>query len=295
MSRQNREAKRLIVLFLTPALLLYGTFVLLPAVAALRYSLLRWDGLSKAQFVGFSNFAKVLRPDSPLVGALGHNVYLTLVPGVIILCLALFFAFSIHQRIRGARIFRIAFFFPNIISGVAIAELWVLIYSTTGAGLLNNILKGVFNSKNAVPFAQSDRLLPALVPLIVWSATGFYMLLFLAAMENIPEEYYEAARLDGAGQWTLFRAVTLPLIWEVLVTGIIFLIIGGLKIFDVIWVMENGRPGPSTHTLSTLMYSRVFEEYDIGKGTAIAVVLFLLVLAATLLSRRALRRETLEY
>ena len=293
--KRNAETNRLIVSFLAPALLLYGAFVLLPAIGALRYSLLRWDGLSAPVFIGLENFRTILKPGSPLIAALEHNVYLTVVPGAIILGLALFFAYSIHQRIKGARLFRIAFFFPNVISSVAVALLWVLIYSTSGAGLLNNLLKSVFHLKEAIPFTQSDRLLPALVPIIVWMATGFYMLLFLAAMENVPEEYYEAARLDGASAFTVFRAITLPLIWEVLVTGVIFIVIGGLKIFEIVWVMENGRPSPQTHTLSTLMYSKVFEEYDIGQGTAIAVVLFVLVLAATLLSRRALRRETLEY
>jgi ABC-type sugar transport system permease subunit len=218
-----------------------------------------------------------------------------LAPGVIILSLALLFAYLIHQRIKGARLFRITFFFPNVISSVAIAILWVLIYSTSAAGLLNNLLKTFFHFKDAIPFTESDHLLWALVPMIVWSATGFYMVLFLAAMENIPESFYESARLDGATNPTLFWNITLPLMWDVLTTGIIFLIIGGLKIFDSVWVMENGRPSTSTHTLSTLMYSKVFEEYNIGYGTAIAVLLFLLVMAATLVSRRLLQRERLEY
>jgi ABC-type sugar transport system permease subunit len=292
---RRRESNRLIVTFLSPALLLYAVFVLGPAVAAFRFSTLRWDGLSAPVFVGLDNFRKILTPGSPLLGALSHNVYLTLVPGVFTLGLALFFAYSIHQRIRGARLFRIAFFFPNVISSVAVALLWGQVYSSTKTGLLNSLLARFFHYARPVPFTQSDRLLPALVPIVIWMATGFYLLLFLAAMENVPEEYYEAARLDGAGAWTLFRRVTLPLIWEVLVTGIIFMVISGLKIFDVVWIMENGRPTPETHTLSTLLYSRVFEEYDIGQGTAIAVVLFLLVLAATLLSRRALRRDTIQY
>ena len=108
-------------------------------------------------------------------------------------------------------------------------------------------------------------------PMIIWTATGFYMVLFLAAMENIPETYYEAARLDGASNARMFFTVTIPLMWDVLTTGIVFLVIGGLKVFDSVWVMENGRPGPHTHTGATLMYMKVFEDYNIGYGTAIAV------------------------
>lgn len=274
---------------------LYAAFVLLPTVNAFRYSLTRWDGLSPAIWVGFQNFAKILNPGSLFYTALGHNVFLTIAPGILILGLGLFFAYLIHQRIKGARLFRIAFFFPNVISSVAIAILWVLIYSTSAAGLINNALKEFFHFKDAIPFTESSQLLWALVPMIVWSATGFYMVLFLAAMENIPESFYEAARLDGASNGKIFWSVTLPLMWDVLTTGIVFLIVGGLKYFDAIWVMENGRPSASTHTLSTLMYAKVFEEYNIGYGTAIAVLLFLLVLLVTLISRRLLQRERLEY
>ncbi len=291
-----KKSQRLFLFtMLSPALFLYGLFVLLPAVNAFRYSLLRWDGLGKPVFIGLQNFQKVFSKSSDFGGALKHNIFLTVVPGVLTLALSLYFAYVIHQKVKGARLFRIAFFFPNVISSVAITLLWVLIYSTTDVGLLNHLLKSWFHVKHAVPFAQSTTLLWALVPMSIWTATGFYMVLFLASMENIPESFYEAARLDGAGPARLFGHITLPLMWDVFTTGIIFLVVAGLKAFDAIWIMENGRPTSFTHTLATLMYSKVFEEYDIGRGTAIAVVLFILVLGATLLFRRLLQRERLEY
>jgi ABC-type sugar transport system permease subunit len=292
--RRRREQRAFIALFLGPPLALYLLLVLLPAVNAFRYSLSRWDGLGKPVWVGLGNFQKVFAGGSEFLPAIGHNLFLTVVPGAIILAMALFFAALIHQRIRGARLYRITFFFPNVISSVAIALLWVLIYSTTNVGLLNNLMR-LFGQKQPYPFTESGHLLWAIVPMSVWSATGFFMVLFLAAMENIPTDFYEAARLDGASAPTQFRRITLPLMWDVLTTGIIFLVVGGLKFFDVIWVMENGRPSPSTHTMATLMYAKVFEEYNIGYGTAIAVLLFLLVLIATLVSFRLLRRERLEY
>jgi ABC-type sugar transport system permease subunit len=293
-TRQNKE--RLFILsFLGPPLGLYALFVLLPTVNAFRYSLTRWDGLSDPIWVGLHNFKSLIVGRADFKTALLHNVFLTFVPGVIILSLALVFANLIHQRIKGARLFRITFFFPNIISSVAVALLWTLIYSATSVGMINHLRAVLFHQTSPIPFTQSSRLLPALVPMIVWTATGFYMVLFLAAMENIPETLYEAARLDGASPMALFLHVTIPLMWEVLTTGVIFLVIGGLKIFDVVWVMESGRPSTPTHTLSTLMYQKVFEQYDIGAGTAIAVMLFLLVLAVTLISRKLMWRESLEY
>jgi ABC-type sugar transport system permease subunit len=292
---KRRASWVFLLVFLGPSVLLYALLVLWPAVTAFRYSLTRWDGLGTRTFIGFKNFGTILAHGSDFLPALRHNVFLTAVPGVVTLTLALLFAYVIHQRVRGAKLFRITFFFPNIIGSVAIALLWVLIYSTTDVGLLNNILKTWFHRTEPFAFAESSRLLWALVPMIVWSSTGFYMVLFLAAMENIPETFYEAARLDGAGQYRAFRHITLPLMWDVLTTGIIFLVINGLKIFDWIWIMENGRPTPTTHTMATLMYTKVFEEYNIGYGTAIAVFLFILVLVATMVSFRLLRRERLEY
>ncbi len=291
----NRPPRTFIGLLLAPPLLVYALFVLLPAFNAFRYSLTRWDGLSDPVWIGLGNFAAIARRGSDFLPALGHNAYLTAVPGIFILCIALFFAYSIHRGVKGARLYRVAFFFPNVISFVAVSLLWVLIYSTTDVGLLNGILKAWFGQKEPIAFTQSSNLLPAVVPMLVWSATGFFMVLFLAAMENIPETYYEAAKLDGASDSRAFFSVTLPMMWDVLSTGIIFLVIGGLKIFDSIWVMENGRPGKGTHTMATLMYSKVFEEYNVGYGTAVAVCLFALVLVATLLSLRLLRRERLEY
>lgn len=291
---KQRQQRLFILTFLGPPLALYALFVLLPAVNAFRYSLMRWDGLGAPEWVGLGNFRKLLSGSSDFLSAIGHNLFLTFVPGVLILVLALFFAYMVHQRVWGARLFRVAFFFPNVISSVAIALLWVLIYSTTDVGLLNNLLKAL-GQKEAIAFTESSRLLWAIVPMSVWTATGFFMVLFLAAMENIPETYYEAAKLDGATSGKQFWHITLPLMWDVLTIGIIFLVVGGLKFFDAIWVMENGRPSPATHTMSTLMYSKVFEQYDVGHGTAIAVLLFLLVLAATLVSLRLLRRERIEY
>ena len=127
-----------------------------------------------------------------------------------------------------------------------------------------------------------------------WLAVGM-VVLFLAAMENIPETYYEAAKLDGASNSRMFFSVTIPMMWDVLTTGIIFLVIGGLKIFDLIWMLMYSRADKETHTIATLMYQKVFSEYNIGYGTAIAVCLFALVLLATMVSFRLLRRERLEY
>lgn len=291
--RLSKDTKRFLWISLLPSGLIYILFVLWPAFNALLFSFTRWDGLSKPVWIGLENFVNLFKNGSDFLTAIGHNIYLTVIPGVIILTLALFFAWMIHLKVIGATLFRVTFFFPNVIASVAIALLWVLLYSTTDMGPINNLRQLLHLEK--IPFLESSRLLQSIIPMMVWSATGFYLVLFLAAMENIPTDYYEAAHIDGASPTRQFVKITIPLMWDVLTTGIIFLVVGGLKFFDAIWVMENGRPSPSTHTMSSLMYAKVFEEYNVGYGTAIAVLLFVFVLLVTRITIRILKRESLEY
>jgi len=148
-----------------------------------------------------------------------------------------------------------------------------------------------------LPFAflDSKHLIYSIIPMIVWSGTGFYMVLFLAAMEAIPESYYEVAKLEGASAFAQFRHITLPLIREVLAVGTVFLVIGSLKFFDAIWILENQWPTRDSHVLATLLYQKVFSEYNVGYGSAVAVLLFILVFAATFVTLKLSRREAVEY
>ena len=190
----SRDTKRFLWIGILPSALLYGLFVIWPAINALMYSFTRWDGLSKPVWIGIDNFVNLFKSGSDFVTAIGHNIYLTVVPGSIILTLALFFAWMIHLKVAGSTLFRVTFFFPNVIASVAVALLWVLLYSTTEMGPINNIREALHMEK--VPFLESARLLQSIVPMMVWSATGFYLVLFLAAMENIPVDYYESAHLQ---------------------------------------------------------------------------------------------------
>jgi raffinose/stachyose/melibiose transport system permease protein len=292
--------------FLAPAVLLETVFVVIPSIRALGYSLQRWDGLGEPQWVWLENFAALLRDRELFAAALSHNLVLLFIGGPCIVGLALLFASLIHRRTRGAGLFRATFFFPNVMATVAVALLWLLLYSTTSFGVINAALIALRDGLAAwgvpwpgpdLPFAfiDSRNLIWSLVPMLVWMLTGFYMVLFLAAMEGIPETYYEAARLEGATGWQQFRHVTLPLIREVMVVGCVFLVITLLKFFDPVWVMENQWPTAESHVLATLLYQKVFSEYDVGYGAAVAVVLFALVLAATLITLRWGRTEAVEY
>ena len=300
-----KTPKAFIAAFLAPAFLVFTVFVAWPCVRALMYSLQKWDGLSAPEWIGLENFATVFEDDLFLL-ALQHNLILFVFAGSATLCLSLFFASLLHRKIRGAKLFRVAFFFPNILAAVAIALLWMLLYSTTDFGVINSFLEWVNPALNAVgihaldqalPFAFTDSryLIYALVPMMIWTGTGFYMVLFLAAMESIPETYYEAAKLDGATPAGQFRHITLPMIREVLTVGIVFFVISTAKFFDAVWVMENQYPTKDSHVMATVLYQKIFTEYNVGYGAAVAVLLFAIVFGATLVTMRLSRREALEF
>lgn len=314
--RRSREQIVFMITFLTPAFVLFTVFVAMPSVRAFAYSLEKWDGLSESKWVGLDNFAALLRDRDVFAAALWHNVILTVGAGLSIVVLSLLFASALHRRVRGATLFRVTFFFPNVISSVAIALLWVLLYSTTDFGVINSFVawlkEGDFGALNGAmdlarrwtgladfdlpfPFTGKPYLIYSLIPIIVWASTGFYMVLFLAAMEGIPESYYEAATLDGASETSQFWHITLPLIREVLTVGLVFLVIGCLKMFDMVWIMDNEWPTKETHVLATLMYQKVFSEYNIGYGAAVAVLMFVVVFLASMLTLRLSRKEALEY
>lgn len=293
--KMGPEQKRFAAVFLAPVLVLYTGLVAVPSVIALTYSFRKWDGFSQPQWAGLDNFRILFQPGSLFLQALAHNFFLMTVSGTIITVLALVFAALMHRKVRGAGLFRATFFFPNVLASVAVALIWVLMYSVTEFGLVNGVLTSLGILEKPFAFASSHYLLWSVIPVLVWMATGFYMVLYLAAMQNIPETYYEVARLEGASGVVQFWHVTLPLIREVLVVGVVFLIISSLKTFDLIWVMENQWPAPESHVMTTLLYQKVFGEYTIGYGAAVAVVLFLLVFAATLVTLRFSRREAVEF
>lgn len=292
----ERQKYRLIVPFLLPALLLYGVFVVYPALRSMYVSLHVWRGLSgNMQFVGLYNFQKMLE-DEIFWKALGHNLsYLATLP-VTIIGLALFFAFLFTQGVRGANFFRITFFFPQVISLVAVGVLWSFIYHPT-IGILNAVLKLVgLGALTRAWLGDPGFVLPAVGGVVVWHAVGFYMVLLIAAMQQIPTDFYEAARLDGANSWQLFRYVTFPLLWDTTQVAFVFLAIGALDMFAITQTMLiEGGPNRAGEVLATYLFRSAFVQSAFGYATAIAVTLFAIKFVVSALTLVLTRRERVEY
>lgn len=289
-----RNKYSLIIPFLIPSLLLYITFVFYPYARAMYISLTQWRGLANPPvFIGLGNFQEMLK-DKYFWNALGNDAFYVVVLPVFTLGIALFFAFLFTQGVRFAKFFRVTYFFPQVMSVVAIGVLWSFVYHPT-IGILKSILNLIGISSPPVWLGNPDTVLGAIASVAIWQAIGFYMVLFIAAMESIPSTYYEAAALDGASRWYIFWAITIPLIWDTLQTAIIFIMIGATNMFTITMTMTEGGPSRASEVLSTYLYNEAFINSKFGYGTAIAVALFFITLVISVVLTRLLRRESLEY
>lgn len=306
---------RLAVGYVGPSFLLFAAVVLVPGAASLVWSLTDWDSLNPREWVGLFHFEWLFFESDVFWRALLNNLFLMLAPAVVVVPLALLFAALIHRGVAGAKVFRACFLFPNILGGVAATLIWLNAYdpangfinsSLTEAGQWLQAVSGdwwlshwLLGFENHAWLAQNpvfgmSRLYWALIPIYVWLMVGFNLVLYLAAMEGIDAQYYEAAELDGAGPLAQFFRVTLPMIREVIAISVVFIVIGGLNTFEMIWLLTAQDPSTGTHVLSTWMVSTMFKDFQIGRAAAIAVVMFVLVLAGSAVTLLAARRESVE-
>jgi N-acetylglucosamine transport system permease protein len=198
------------------------------------------------------------------------------------------------QGVPLSKFYRITYFFPQVMSVVAIGVLWSFVYHPT-IGILTSFLNIIGIDRPPVWLGNPDTVLPAISGVTIWQEVGFFMVLFIAAMESIPMTYYEAAMLDGASRWHIFWKITLPMIWDTLQTGLIFIMIGATNMFAITQTMTQGGPSRSSEVLSTYLYTEAFINSKFGYGTAVAVALFFLTLLISVVLSRLLSRESLEY
>jgi N-acetylglucosamine transport system permease protein len=290
---------RLVIPFVLPGLLLYCVFVLWPYTQALYVALTSWSGMTPDKaFIGLENFRRVA-DDQRFWNALKHNGILLLVLPLTILPLSLYFSSITTQKVRtlrGSGFYRFLFFAPEVMSVVVIGVLWSFVYHPS-IGLLNAVLEGIGLGGLTQPWLGSpDTALWAVLAVVVWSAVGFYMILFTAGIQGIPQDLYEAATIDGAGRWESFRNITFPLLREQLQVAYIFIGIGALDMFALVQVMaEGGGPGRSADVVARYMYDVAFKQSKFGYATAIGVVLLVLTLALSSITLWITRRERLEF
>lgn len=279
-----RAKDRLVwVAFLVPALVVYTLFLIYPVVQSGVLSFTSWAGPGRAAtVVWLENYAELLT-DAVFWRAMTNTFLLLVVSIVIQLPIGLGLALIVATAARAKRFWRAIYFIPTLMSTVAIAILWRLIYSPD-FGVVNGILRAVGLEDLAQGWlGQSSTALIAVLFTNVWQWAPFYMVIYLAALAGINGEVYEAASLDGATPWQRFWYVTLPLLKPVILTTSILSLAGSIKAFDLVYIMTDGGPSNSTELLATYMFRQGFTNYRLGYASTIAVVMFLITFVLTVI------------
>lgn len=290
-SRLSRQTRRNLVAysFIAPNFIGFCVFTLVPIVFAFALAFLHWDGSNPIQMAGISNF-KRLASDTFFIAALKNTIIYCLgtVPLTMIASLSL--AILLNQKVIGRGVFRTFAFFPYIASLVAVTAVWKMLFHPS-KGPINNILYTYFKvpQENLPQWFSGSLVLLSMILFSVWKYMGYYMVIYLAGLQGIPGELYEAASLDGAGKWDQFRYVTWPQLRATTFFVVVMLTINCFKIYDVAIMLAGGGSGELTTSATVLVYyiyQKAFIDWDLGYSSSVAMVLFVMVLVVTLIQFR---------
>jgi len=275
-------------LFASPWIIGFLAFGLYPVFMSFWYSLCQYDVLRIPQFVGLRNYRELLFGDPNFYRAVWNTLFYTLVRTPLVILGSLLLAMIVSKAVRGVRIFRTIYFIPSIISGVILSVLWMWLLNPE-YGLINSSLQ-FFGLKGPLWLIDPRWSKPAIILMSVWSLGGGRMLVFFAAIQNVPQHYYEAVEMDGGGWWARFRHVTLPFISPVLFLWSILEVIGALQVFVEAYVMTKGGPLNSTLFYNLYLYNKAFDDFDMGYASALAWLLFLLAGIITFIQFKVSRK-----
>ncbi|MEC0232561.1 carbohydrate ABC transporter permease [Paenibacillus alba] len=280
-NRLNQNEQWYAWLFISPMVMGYVLFLLIPIVGAFVMSFSNYSLLHESVFIGLDNYQKAFTQDPLFWASVGHTLYFSagLIPLNLLLALGL--AILLNRKLPGIGLFRTAIFTPVVTSIVVWAIVWKYIFATE-SGLINEILK-LFNIEGPAWLFDFQLAMPVVIIVSVLKNVGLNMIIFLAALQEVPKLYYEAATIDGASKRKMFTSVTLPMISPSIFLALILTLIGSLKVFSQIQVMTDGGPGTSTYVLVYYIYQQAFKVFNFGYASAIAFILFFLVLGLTIL------------
>lgn len=280
--------------FVVPALLLYVVFVVYPVGSSMFYSLTNWDGINPHfRFIGLDNFKRLFR-DAEVLASLKVSLIYVAAVALIQNGIALFLAICADRPIRLKTFYRSVIFVPALMSALSIGYVWSYMYQPVG-GVINTALDyaGLGNLAHDW-LGDAKYTLWSVIAVNVWQYVGTGMLIYLAGLQAVPTDLYEAADIDGCGRWGKFVHVTFPLIAPALTINLVLSVIAGLKMFDLVFAMTGGGPGYATQVLSLVVYKKAFMQSDMGYGTAIATVLFFIILLVTIVQLTLLRKREVE-
>ncbi|GIP60042.1 sugar ABC transporter permease [Paenibacillus sp. FSL W8-0186] len=285
-----RSHRNFIVLALLPALLIYALFVFVPVIWSAYYGFFNWSGIGEAKFIGVKNYIEILQ-DPVFWRSLKNNFIFVLAAVFGQVPIALVLAVLLHKSNMIQRFLRSAIFLPMVLSTVVIGMIWQYIYHPQ-IGILNFLLESLGLESWKLQWLSDNKIaIYSLLPPLIWSFVGLYLIIFISALQNIPGEVHDAAKIDGASGLRKLVSISIPMIWGTIQVAIILCISGSLKSFDLVYIMTKGGPAHATELLATYMYNSTFTSYRYGFGSAISttiVVISLLLIGTSqwLTSRR---------
>lgn len=275
--------------FVLPAILFFLVFAYYPVISAARISLTDWNLLSKPQDVGLENYNFIFQDNSRFRKILVNTFEFVGGYAVPMWILALALAMIFTQEFRGRGIYRTLYFVPIILSETVIAIVWRLLYHPQGAV---NALLAPFNGGVPIPWLTSSQIAPiAIILVAIWRVFGYYMIIFITGLQNIPGEYYDAAKVDGGSRQQIFRWITMPLLRPTLVFVVVITLLNGFQSFAYQFLITRGGPNDSTNVLGYLIYEEAFPNQNMGRAASISMVLFAMLIVLTFIQLYLLRQR----
>ena len=291
--KQKKILKRNLIgySFILPNFIGYFLFIFLPVIFTFVLCVMKWDGSSAPmEFVGLQNFVKLFH-DSSFIISFKNTIYYAVFTVPLTMVAALLIAILLNSKIKGIVIYRTAFFFPYVASLVAVGAVWNMLFQPE-FGPINEFLKWIGIANPPKWCASTDWAMSVIIIVSVWKYMGYYMIVYLAALQGISKELYEAASLDGATGWKKLRYITIPMLKPTTFCVVIMLTIQCFKVFDLIYIMTGGGPGRATQVMVNHIYDAAFTNFEFGYASASAIVLFVIVLVITLIQFKGEKKFT---
>jgi len=287
----SRRERAIDLLFLLPILVILAGFLLYPLGYGIVLSLHDTRGFDMTSFVGLDQYAHAILGDAVFHRSLLNTFLFTGAAIVLLPGLGLFLALLVNEMKRGRALLRAVFLAPFVLASVAVGDVWKFLYAPF-FGILATLGSALgLHTQTIAPLADAGTALWAIMVAFLWRFAGFNMVVYLAAIQALPREYYEHAVLEGAGRFEQFRRVTWPLLWPHTFTLVLLTTLGTLRIFDMVWVMTEGGPSHATETVGTDIYVTAFRFLEVGYAQAMAMILLFLILLLALVEYRFFNRR----
>lgn len=288
----NKKKKRILLMFIIPALVFYLIFWIAPVLMSFFYGLTDWNGLGEANYVGFANF-KFLFKDGTLFNAMRNTVMYALVVVIWGNVQALALALLLNMKLKARGAFRTIFYIPALFSTIVVAFIWSYVYAPY-YGMLYEVLGKVGTGQNLNLLGSTGTALIAVAFVETWKTSGTMTIIYLAGLQSIPEEVMESARIDGCTAWQSTARVKIPMLANTITINVMLGLINGFKSFDYVFALTGGGPGTSSSTLMYTIYKMAFMEGQFGKAEALAAFAFMFILLISMIALKIMKRKEME-